>query len=290
MVLIWTITTLFPFVFILQIRRYYVYLLNKVYFVFAAFILQSFCGIKIVIHAKDAQFLEDHETLFVLSNHRTRIDWMFSAWIYTSYLKTYPFLCLILKDELKQVPFFGWCMQVMLYIFLNRKKEKDIPHIESCLDYYAKMNTLITNSVFIFPEGTDLSPSNIEKNKKCKFILKLMQSFIFGNSYYLFDKLYQSIVAREKGLRELKYVLYPKPAGFHACCHNLRISSIENNQPVIIHNLTVAYRDYLPRKRTSELDMIYGKFPREVHLFIDRIPLTSIPCEEEAENQVNIYK
>jgi 1-acyl-sn-glycerol-3-phosphate acyltransferase len=57
-------------------------------------------------------------------------------------------------------------MQMMLYIFLTRHREQDIPRISECLKYLAK--SAIAPAVFIFPEGTDLSPSNVLKSAQCK--------------------------------------------------------------------------------------------------------------------------
>ena len=52
-----------------------------------------------------------------------------------------------------------------MYIFLTRKKENntDIPHISNMITYLSKSSPT-KPSLLLFPEGTDLSKSNIEKN------------------------------------------------------------------------------------------------------------------------------
>ena len=73
----------------------------------------------------------------------------------------------------------------MLYIFLSRERIKDVPHIKRLISYlWKKTGSKIT--ILLFPEGTDLSDSNIEKS----------------NDF-----------AREHGLQEYRQVLHPKPAG-----------------------------------------------------------------------------
>lgn len=146
-------------------RRRYVSWINKLYFLYAVVLLEHVAGIKLFVHGQTHEFVED-DNVFVISNHRTRIDWMFSAWVYAAALKSYPFLVLVLKDELKQVPFYGWCMQVMMYMFLSRKKDNDLPHMRKCFEYYEQTNAVST-SMFIFPEGTDLHPAAIARSDAC---------------------------------------------------------------------------------------------------------------------------
>jgi 1-acyl-sn-glycerol-3-phosphate acyltransferase len=89
------------------------------------------------------------------------------GWCYGSIMGTNSKIRMILKESLRSVPIFGWCMQLMMYIFLTRKREDDIPHIQSAVNYL--INSSSNPAIFIFPEGTDLSESNIIKSNKCKF-------------------------------------------------------------------------------------------------------------------------
>lgn len=79
---------------------------------------------------------------------------------------------------------------------------------------------------------------------------------------------YQSIlaVAVEHGLSELRYVLYPKPAGFSVCLDQLLLSDgsgngrggSSSNAAVVVHDITIAYRDYRIGSRTVEASILKG--------------------------------
>lgn len=73
---------------------------------------------------------------------------------------------MILKKQLSSMPIVGWAMQLMMYIFLTRKREEDIPHIVDTLTYL--INARAKPTIFIFPEGTDLSLSNKVKSNNCE--------------------------------------------------------------------------------------------------------------------------
>ena len=48
------------------------------------------------------------------ANHRCRVDNMYAGWCYCASIHSNPELRFILKDQLRGVPFLGWCMQVSL--------------------------------------------------------------------------------------------------------------------------------------------------------------------------------
>lgn len=51
-------------------------------------------------------------------NHRTRFDWMW-IWIYLYHYANLNQLKIILKNELKYLPGFGWACQQASFIFLR---------------------------------------------------------------------------------------------------------------------------------------------------------------------------
>lgn len=57
------------------------------------------------------------ERAFWLSNHRTRIDWML-LWCLGTRTGSLDRLKIVLKDQLRSIPIFGWAMQHMSFIFL----------------------------------------------------------------------------------------------------------------------------------------------------------------------------
>jgi len=133
---------LFPTLFFLSIpssrviafRRNFISSISGIYFSFVAAIVTYYCGIKIKIYSDSPEVFQDKNVL-IISNHRTRVDWIFVGWCYCALLGFISELKLILKDALRYVPIFGWCMQFMMYIFLTRKKELDISHISKMLNY-----------------------------------------------------------------------------------------------------------------------------------------------------------
>ncbi len=162
----WLLTMPLTHPYIYCLRRKYVEGLNKMYFLYNAALITFVGRTSLTIYCNDSRILNDKNILF-LSNHRTRVDWMYAGWLYASCLENYPCLSFILKNDLKTWPFFGWCMQMMMYIFLTRQREQDIPRIADCLKYLSKSAKSL--AVFIFPEGTDLSLSNLAKSSECKF-------------------------------------------------------------------------------------------------------------------------
>lgn len=158
-----------------RLRRKYCVFLNNAYFQVNAALITVVGGTKIVIHGDDKKFLEDR-SLLILSNHRTTVDWMFSGWCYAACLSHYPCLNFILKDSLRIVPFFGWCMQNVVYIFLTRKRDLDIPLIERVMNYLKHVDGY--PNIFLFPEGTDLSRSNKQKSLECKCLVITIASLL----------------------------------------------------------------------------------------------------------------
>lgn len=171
----WIITMILPFPIIYRIRRMYIYCINYMYFCFAATLLVYISHTKIYLHIRDLELLSSRNIL-ILSNHRTRVDWMYSGWCYMAYMglfgqgdgglssatstcgtlysclqclsenvfvANYPLVHFILKDALKYIPFFGWCMQCLVYIFLSRDRDKDLPHISRCLSYLYSINSAV---------------------------------------------------------------------------------------------------------------------------------------------------
>lgn len=244
-------------------REYLLRKVNGIYFMCAASLVHFFQTPLYVHHISKDQIFNDEEILMIC-NHRTRVDIIFAGWCYASLFRSFPFLSVILKDDLKKIPLFGWCMQIIMYIFLSRNKAADLPHLKKMLEY-AKSTSRNTN-YFLFPEGTDLSETRKSESHACKthFILKSIRSHAILDS-------------KAKGLKELNYVMYPKAAAFSTCLESLRAGT-----HTVVHDLTVAYRDYQQGERPSEKAILLGHFPKEIHLFVRKYQISDIP-ESEAE-------
>jgi lysocardiolipin and lysophospholipid acyltransferase len=114
-------------------------------------------------------------------------------------------------------------MQHCLYIFLQRNRENDIPHIYNTMSYLLKTSEKI--ALLLFPEGTDLSATNIAKS----------------NAY-----------AAKNNLPEYKYVLHPKSTGFFVSLQAMR------HHGGCVHDISVAYKDRIEGERPNEKALMLG--------------------------------
>jgi lysocardiolipin and lysophospholipid acyltransferase len=149
---------------------------------------------------------------------------MYVGWCYSSMINAADHLTIILKDPLRSVPIFGWATQLLMFIFLSRNRDADVPHIVRMLNYLYAVEA--RPSVLIFPEGTDLSPENLEKS----------------NAF-----------AKEQKLAETKQVLYPKVSGLYTCVCNMR------GKGLLLHDITIAYKDHTFGSRHCEGDLMRGE-------------------------------
>jgi 1-acyl-sn-glycerol-3-phosphate acyltransferase len=281
-------------------RRKYISLVTRFFSEFAMELIQRVCGTEIFVYSSGpstAEFIHERVGPLVISNHRTRVDWLYCFWWYGAYVHMGEYLRVVLKDALRSVPFYGWAMQMSMYIFLQRSREADVPHIYNVMSYLLKTSEKV--STLIFPEGTDLSESNVRKS--CQY-------------------------ARERGLPEYRYVMYPKPTGFMTCAEAVRDfranlggsngSGGGLREGCYVHDLTMAFRDYVPGERPNENSLLLGiyihaeteayivfkayimtnslcflgRLPREVHIVVDRIALEDVPSGRADLDKVSHYQ
>lgn len=104
-----------PVVFLLPIhlvsvikwRRYYSNLISGLYFDFVSSLIYLIGGTKVFVYSDSEAVLYDKGCL-VMSNHRTRIDWMFSGWCYASLCDRNRELKMLVKESMRSVPIYGW--------------------------------------------------------------------------------------------------------------------------------------------------------------------------------------
>ena len=85
------------------------------FFSLCTYLMENLIGIKFMFYGDDIQDNIDNLSL-VISNHHTAFDWMF-LWTFFGRLRALGVLKIVLKYELKQVPFFGWITQAS-YLYL----------------------------------------------------------------------------------------------------------------------------------------------------------------------------
>uniref|UniRef100_A0A5K3EZB1 PlsC domain-containing protein n=1 Tax=Mesocestoides corti TaxID=53468 RepID=A0A5K3EZB1_MESCO len=170
-----------------------------------------------------------------LLNHRTRLDWLFVFCFgrYARHLK------IVLKQELAGLPGVGWAMQLDSFIFLRRKIAVDQARIDQALEYLLSLEGRA--HVLIFPEGTNLEPSTIEKSDR---------------------------YAEKMGLPKHRYTLHPRITGFE---HFVRAMG---KDLAYVYDITVAYPYTLTE---SELKMATGDCPQEVHYHVRQWAVSELP-------------
>uniref|UniRef100_A0A7S0B9Z7 Phospholipid/glycerol acyltransferase domain-containing protein n=1 Tax=Pyrodinium bahamense TaxID=73915 RepID=A0A7S0B9Z7_9DINO len=209
-------------------------------------------GIKIFFHTRKQECLDDLAKLgnaLVVCNHRSRIDWMF-LWGLAAAMDRLRGIKIVLKDSLRKAPGAGWVMQCTGFLFMARRsRDSDLSNLESTIAMHCQDAAGGPLAFILFPEGTDLSESNIEKS----------------NAF-----------ATARGLPCYTQVLHPKTAGFVTAWQSLRtFQSNQSAQPALV-DVTIAYMDHQVGERPSELSVfLKGRPCREVHMFVE--PICGLP-------------
>ncbi|KAF4034928.1 Acyltransferase [Phytophthora infestans] len=182
-----------------------------------------------------------------LSNHRTRIDWML-LWSVAWRTRTLHQLRIVLKAPLRKMPIFGWAMQHFIFIFLQRRWADDQVNLRKLLPFLT--STEPEASYLLFPEGTDLSESNLEKS---------------------------AVFAEKKSLSPRQYSLYPRTTGWTFMFPLLR------SQLTAVYDVTMFYVDYAANERPSESSLLTGRMPRMIHFYIERVDISVLRDKSETD-------
>ncbi|CAF3924140.1 unnamed protein product, partial [Rotaria magnacalcarata] len=205
---------------------------------------QDLFNIKIVVTGDD--LTNDKKRSLIILNHRTRLDWMF-VWMLHSRYKILKQLKIVLKAELKRVPFLGWSIQHAGYLFLERIWTKDQQKMKSVISYYKSCQTPL--SLLIFPEGTNLND----------------ETRIKSNNYASKQTNYN---------RPYDYCLHPHTTGFTYLLNTMRSDDMIDN----IDDVTIGYEGDFP---ITEFDLLKGVFPSVVHFHVKRYSINDLPQEDE---------
>ena len=136
-------------------------------------------------------------------------------------------------------------MQAAHFLFLSRQWDNDEQYIKDHLAYFTETDYPL--QLLLFPEGTDLSPSNKVKSQK---------------------------YAEQHNLPKFEYLLQPRTKGFALCVKEL----LKSPTPVTLVNLSVGYVGPMPQ---NERDIIGGNWPNEIHFLAERAPLASLPTDPQ---------
>jgi lysocardiolipin and lysophospholipid acyltransferase len=221
----------------------------------SAFVLQYFCGIDFHVHGDKSSpfpdFFRKDRSVILISNHRSRIDWMF-IWGLAIRMGKLAHLKIILKESMKRIPGFGWSMQGFMYAFLKRSKNKgesnrgrDLMHLDRVFRYLKERDP-ISPMPLIFPEGSDLTPENLRRS----------QAF-----------------SEEQGLQKYSQVLQPRVAGTEAviqCLANHPSGPLD-----AVYDVTIVYEGFVQGERPLDRSMLNGRWPKAVRMNVERIDAAS---------------
>lgn len=188
--------------------------------------------------------LNEKDNVLIIINHRCRLDWMF-YWMAILRSGRLHNEKIIMKNELKHAPGPGWCMQYLLYCFLQRKWESDKIYLERYVNYFIDVNYPL--QFFLFPEGTDLCKSS--KAKSDRF-------------------------AEKNGLPKYEHVLHPRTTGFNFLVQKTRDNIIDR-----LYDVTIGYPVNLCY---GEFDLVKGNWPKEVHLHFKTYNMKDLPSDDES--------
>ncbi|CCW70799.1 unnamed protein product [Phytomonas sp. Hart1] len=187
----------------------------------------------------------------ILLNHHSRVDWLYFA-IFLIRSRVFLTLRFVLKNDIRHIPVLGWSMNAFGFIFLSRSWESDKVYLQKMINYYKATNE--SYILVIFPEGTDLSRSNIQKS----------QAF-----------------ARDNGMPTFNHVLNPRTTGLIGIKNMIGSENIEE-----IVDCTIAYTYSAPHKRPNEPSLVNGSHSRKVHLLI-RNHAFQPPTAKPSDNNAN---
>ncbi|KDO33603.1 hypothetical protein SPRG_19232 [Saprolegnia parasitica CBS 223.65] len=197
---------------------------------------------------KDVAAMLSGERAIWLSNHRTRLDWML-LWSFGLRIHALHQLKIILKASLKDIPVFGWAMQMFQFIFLTRHWQNDQAYLNDVLEHLT--TTAPNASYLLFPEGTDLSESNLARS----------------NAF-----------AATKGKPPRQFTLYPRTTGWNHIVPRVR------HEIDAVYDLSMCFVDRVAGQRANEPELLAGAMPKAMHIYVRRFPIADLPSDTDGLN------
>lgn len=242
-----------PLIFVAPLRRTYravVRFVEWAWFTLAAALIEWWMGVRVEVTGAPEHRAD--RVVVLMCNHNCRLDWLF-LWSLATRRAWAGSLCIALKAPLKSAGPFGWAMQAFLFVFLSRSsREADLASLRRTLGDAVRTRRPI--AFLIFPEGTDLSATNVAKSHAH---------------------------AEAKGLPRYEHVLHPRAAGLAAALQTLGPSLDA------LYDATVSYELH-PKAaaeraagrgdgRPSEKSLLHGTLPRVVRVHVRRTPASELP-------------
>lgn len=128
-----------------------VYFIGRLYAMFVIYLARFICGLKFQVFGRKKL---PKEPAVILANHQ-------SFWDNLIMIVLFPKQCWVIKEELLDIPLFGWGLKLMQPIAVNRSSEQSIRYILE-----RGMHELSQGKwIVIFPESTRVHPDQDRKFK-----------------------------------------------------------------------------------------------------------------------------
>jgi len=192
------------------------------------------------VHFYGFEDIPKKETAIVLSNHVSYMDWLMT-FVLACRKQRVHCVKVQVKQVIKYIPFVGLAIQGVGFIFLNRNWTEDRSSLKHAFN---NLKTLgMPFWLLSHPEGSRWNKEKLEESNQ---------------------------FAKKRDLPQLKHVLLPRVKGFITTATMLR------NQIDAVYDISIAYSQQPPNFWV----LFSGSRPIEIHLFVRRFPIASIPKDE----------
>ena len=217
---------------------------------FVGYIVEFVCKIRIVITGADELLHVVPAKPLIISNHRCEIDWLFLLCL-SLRLHRLSALKIASWEEVANVPFIGWLVQVFLFPTLcGRDKVKDLATLRNTVEYLTGIQHPVGVSLVLFPEGATVSDTSaLEKSRRYAEIMGIDPKW--------------------------SHVLIPRTPGMYEAVRSLnRLNALDS-----VIDVTIGYLDFSPFETSSLSSFWKGTYPREVHMHLSLTRWVDIPTD-----------
>jgi lysophosphatidic acid acyltransferase/lysophosphatidylinositol acyltransferase len=207
----------------------------------------SMSDVEVFMDEKDFEMM-GKEHVLTIYNHKYDVDWLM-GWLMCQRIDMLGGTKVVMKNSLRHIPIMGWTCAMGEYIFLKRVWETDSKILVKDLNTICDYPEELFFSITLFCEGTRFT--------KEKHVASME-------------------IAREKGMPELKHHLMPRSKGFTLLTRQLK------GKVAAIYDINLGVND-VDGKRPM-LSHVKNGIPLKGQIFIRRIPLESVPTENDKVN------
>lgn len=186
----------------------------------------------------------------IITNHHSRADWVYMQ-LFISRTNLGSQFHVVLKENLKRIPFFGVVIQMHASLLLSRSWAADKVYLSHLVESIKDLES--SSVVQIYPEGTDLSKANVEKSQ---------------------------VFAKKHNLPQFLHVLNPRTAGVVALKE-----MFGNNRVESIIDVTLGYTYGTSGERPNELNLVSDNHALKIHLLVQEYPMEVLEKKEASETE-----